>query len=45
MVSTDYRHPDTRFGNDYQVRLPGNEITVCNPIRAAGKCGTATIEP
>jgi hypothetical protein len=45
MVSTDYRHPDARFGNDYQVRLPGNAITICNPLRTADKCGDATVEP
>jgi hypothetical protein len=45
MVSTDYRHPDPRFGNDYQVRLPDGEITICNPIRAAAKCAGATVEP
>ena len=45
VVSTDYRHPDTRFGNDYQVRLPGGAITVCNPIRVTDRCNGATVEP
>lgn len=45
MVSTDYRHPEPNFGNDYQVRLPGSAITLCNPVRTAGKCGAATVEP
>jgi hypothetical protein len=45
VVSTDYRHPDTRFGNDYQVRLPGDAITICNPVRTADRCGGATVEP
>jgi hypothetical protein len=43
-VSTDYRHPDTRL-SDYQVRLPGGAITVCNPVRAAGRCGGLSVEP
>jgi hypothetical protein len=43
-VSTDYRHPDTRL-SDYQVRLPGGAITLCNPVRAAGRCGGLAIEP
>jgi hypothetical protein len=43
-VSTDYRHPDRRF-SDYQVRLPGGAITLCNPVRAAKRCGGAFIEP
>lgn len=45
VVSTDYRHPDTRFGNTYQVRLPGEAVAVCNPVRTAGRCGGATVEP
>ena len=45
VVSTDYRHPETRFGNDYQVRLPGDAIVICNPVRTAGRCDGATIEP
>jgi hypothetical protein len=43
-VSTDYPHPDTRLST-YQARLPGGEIAVCNPVRAAGKCGGIPIEP
>jgi hypothetical protein len=43
-VSTDYRHPDVRL-SPYEVRLPNGAITVCNPVRAAGRCGGATIEP
>ena len=43
-VSTDYRHPDTRL-SDYQARLPGGDITVCNPVRAADKCGGIPVEP
>ncbi|MGO4703130.1 phosphatidylinositol-specific phospholipase C1-like protein [Dyella sp. 2RAB6] len=31
-VSTDYMHPDTRFG-DYRVRLPADAVARCNPIR------------
>jgi hypothetical protein len=45
VVSTDYRHPEARFGNDYQVRLPRDAITICNPVRAAGLCDGATVEP
>ncbi len=45
MVSTDYRHPETRFGNDYQVRLPGEAITICNPLRTGERCSGATVEP
>jgi hypothetical protein len=43
-VSTDYRHPDTRFST-YQARLPGTAITVCNPVRAAEKCAGIPVEP
>ena len=43
-VSTDYPHPDTRL-SDYQVRLPGGAITVCNPVRAADKCAGIPVEP
>ncbi len=45
VVSTDYRHPDPRFGNDYQVRLPGGAVTVCNPVRVGEWCGGTTVEP
>ena len=30
-VSTDYMHPDVRFG-DYRVRLPGDVVARCNPV-------------
>jgi hypothetical protein len=43
-VSTDYRHPEPGL-TSYQVRLPDGEIAVCNPVRAAGKCGGIPIEP
>jgi hypothetical protein len=42
-VSTDYRHPDQRFG-PYEARLPGKEVTACNPVRAATKCGGLAVE-
>ena len=45
VVSTDYRHPDARFGNDYEVRLPGEAVTICNPVRTADRCNGRTIEP
>ena len=31
-VSTDYMHPDARFGA-YRARLPGEAVARCNPIR------------
>ena len=43
-VSTDYRHPDARL-SDYQVRLPGTAIAVCNPQRAPERCAGIPIEP
>ena len=43
-VSTDYRHPETRF-SEYQARLPGGAITVCNPVRAPERCAGHPIEP
>jgi hypothetical protein len=43
-VSTDYRHPETRF-SDYQVRLPEGAITICNPQRAPERCAGLTVEP
>ncbi len=43
-VSTDYRHPDSRF-SVYQARLPGGAITVCNPLRAPTRCAGIAIEP
>jgi hypothetical protein len=42
-VSTDYRHPEPGL-TGYQVRLPGAAIAVCNPVRAAGKCGGIPLE-
>ena len=43
-VSTDYPHPEPGL-TDYQARLPGKAIAVCNPVRAAGKCAGIPIEP
>ncbi len=43
-VSTDYRHPDTRF-SDYQARLPDGAIAICNPVRAPERCAGIAIEP
>ena len=43
-VSTDYRHPEARF-SDYQVRLPNEAITVCNPQRAPERCAGLAVEP
>jgi calcium-dependent phosphoinositide phospholipase C len=42
-VSTDYRQPDRRF-SDYQVRLPGGEIALCNPRRRPERCAGFAIE-
>ncbi len=44
VVSTDYRHPETRFGTAYQVRLPDGAITICNPVRTGARCDGASIE-
>jgi hypothetical protein len=43
-VSTDYRHPDLRL-SDYQVRLPGEVVAVCNPRRRPERCAGIPIEP
>jgi hypothetical protein len=43
-VSTDYRHPDARLSS-YEVRLGNGAVAVCNPVRAAGRCGGVAIEP
>ncbi len=43
-VSTDYLWPDSRFPGGYQVRLTAGAAAVCNPIRAANRCGGAAIE-
>jgi membrane-associated phospholipid phosphatase len=43
-VSTDYMTPDPRFPGGYQVTLPGRAAVVCNPIRAATKCGGLPVE-
>ena len=37
-ISTDYMQPDPRFPG-YSARLPDGATTVCNPVRAAKKCG------
>ena len=42
-VSTDYRRPDPRL-SDYQVRLPGGAIALCNPRRAPERCAGIPIE-
>ena len=43
-VSTDYRHPETRFST-YEARLPNGAITVCNPQRSPERCAGIPIEP
>jgi Phosphoinositide phospholipase C, Ca2+-dependent len=42
-VSTDYRRPDPRL-SDYQVRLPGDAIALCNPRRAPERCAGVPLE-
>ena len=43
-VSTDYMFTDPSLHNDYQVRLPQACATVCNPVRAAEKCGRFAVD-
>jgi hypothetical protein len=43
-VITDYLEPDKRF-SDYQVRMPAGAVALCNPLRTAGRCGGASVEP
>jgi hypothetical protein len=42
-VSTDYPHPEPGL-TAYVARLPGKDIAVCNPVRAAAKCAGIPIE-
>ena len=42
-VSTDYMHPDTRFG-PYQARMPDGVIAACNPQRHPERCAGLPIE-
>jgi len=42
-VSTDYMHPDTRFGA-YQARLPEGVIAACNPVRRPERCAGLPVE-
>ncbi len=44
MVSTDYLWPDPRFPGGFAVRLPDHAAALCNPLRAAGKCGGLPVE-
>ena len=43
-VSTDYMFIDPSIHNDYQVRLPAGQATLCNPVRAAAKCAGKPVE-
>ena len=43
MVSTDYRHPEARFGS-YQVRLADGAIALCNPVRTGDRCAGRPVE-
>ena len=42
-VSTDYMHPDTRFG-PYQARMPAGTIAACNPQRRPERCAGLPVE-
>jgi len=43
-ISTDYMWPDPRFDGGYTVRLTGGDVAVCNPVRAADRCGGLALE-
>ncbi|ATC30956.1 hypothetical protein CA606_00570 [Caulobacter vibrioides] len=43
-VSTDYMWADPRFAGGYTVRLPGNKVAVCNPVRQPTGCGGRDLE-
>lgn len=43
-VSTDYLWADPRFPGHYTVRLPGNPMARCNPVRQPAGCVTASLE-
>lgn len=43
-VSTDYMRPDARFAGGYRARLAGEAAALCNPVRAAGRCGAAVVD-
>jgi hypothetical protein len=42
-ISTDYMHPDTRFGT-YQARMPAGVIAACNPLRGPQRCAGLPVE-
>jgi hypothetical protein len=42
-VSTDYMHPDTRFG-PYFARMPDGVVAACNPARHPERCAGLPIE-
>ena len=42
-VSTDYMHPDERFG-PYQARMPEGVVAACNPARGPERCAGLPIE-
>lgn len=44
MASTDYLWPDPRLPGGFVVRLPDHAATLCNPVRAADKCGDLPVE-
>lgn len=43
-VSTDYMWADPRFAGGYTVRLPGDKVAVCNPVRQPAGCGGRDLE-
>jgi hypothetical protein len=42
-VSTDYMHPDPRFGS-YEARMPAGVVAACNPVRDATRCDGMPVE-
>jgi membrane-associated phospholipid phosphatase len=44
MASTDYLWADPRLPGGFSVRLPDHDATLCNPVRAADKCGHLPVE-
>ncbi len=42
-ISTDYMHPDPRFGS-YEARMPGGVVAACNPVRDPNRCDGIPVE-
>lgn len=46
ILSTDYpANEPARWPGHFSVALPGNAVGRCNPVNAAGACGTSSLEP